>query len=85
MSPSWQGLQDTLIEPLQTGNTLPNECHGYNTKGSDGEAQVMPKLWGMQINPSLPLLPGPLWPRVIAPDRVLSMEEIELKRLLVLN
>ena len=26
-------------------------------------------LWGMQSTPSLPLLPGPLWPRLVAPDR----------------
>ena len=32
----------------------------------------------MRSNPSLPLLPGPLWPGVIAPDRVLSMGIIEL-------
>ena len=28
--------------------------------------------------PSLPLLPGPLWPGVVAPDMVLSMGQIEL-------
>ena len=28
--------------------------------------------------PSLPLLPGPLWPGVVSPDRVLSMDQIEL-------
>ena len=38
----------------------------------------MLKLWGMQNTPSLPLFPGPLWPRVVAPDRVLSMGQIEL-------
>ena len=27
---------------------------------------------------SLPLLPGSLWPRAVAPDRVLSMSQIEL-------
>ena len=32
----------------------------------------------MQSTPSLPLLPGPLWPGVVAPDRVLSMDQIEL-------
>ena len=34
---------------------------------------------------SLPLLPGPLWPRVVAPDRVLSMSQIEQNCLLMLN
>ena len=27
---------------------------------------------------SLPLLPGPLWPGVVAPNRVLSMVQIKL-------
>ena len=38
----------------------------------------MLELWGMQSTPSLPSLPGPLWPRVVAPDRALSMGQIEL-------
>ena len=29
----------------------------------------MLELWGMQSAPSLPLLPGPLWPGVVAPDK----------------
>ena len=49
----------------------PNECPVYDAKQSDGEASVMLKLWGMQSAPSLLLLPGPLWPKVIAPDWVL--------------
>ena len=28
----------------------------------------MLELWGIQNTPSLPSLPGPLWPRVVAPD-----------------
>ena len=46
---------------------------GYGTKQSDGEVPVMLELWGMQRTPSLPLLPGPLLPRMLAPDRALSM------------
>ena len=38
----------------------------------------MLELWGMQITPSMTSLPGPLWPGVVAPDRVLSMGQIEL-------
>ena len=38
----------------------------------------MVMLWGMQIVPSLPSLPGPLWPGVVAPDRVFCMDKIEL-------
>ena len=39
---------------------LPNECHGYDTKQSDGDIPVMLGLWGMRSTTSLPLLPGPL-------------------------
>ena len=42
--------------------TPPNECPGYDTKQSDGEAIVMLELWGMCSTPLLPLLPGSLWP-----------------------
>ena len=45
----------------------------------------MPELWGMQSTPSLPLLPGPLWSGVVVPDRVLSMSQIELNCVLMLN
>ena len=38
----------------------------------------MLELWGMWSTPLLPLLPGPLWPRMVAPDWALSMGEIEL-------
>ena len=39
----------------------------------------------MQNNFSYPLLPGPLWPGVVAPDRVLSKGQIELNCILMLN
>ena len=51
---------------------------GYDTKLSDGETPVMLELWGIQITPSSPLLPGPLWPGVVLFIRVLSMGQIEL-------
>ena len=54
---------------------LPNECPTYNTKQSDGEAPVTLEMW---TTPSLPSLPGPLWPGVVAPDMVLSIGQIEL-------
>ena len=47
----------------------PNECPGYDTKQSDGEVPVMLGLWGMWSTTLLPLLPGPLWPGMVAPDR----------------
>ena len=43
------------------------------TKQSDGEVPVMPSL------------PGPPWPGVVAPDRVLSMGQTELNCVLMLN
>ena len=51
-----------------------NECLGYNTKQSDGEVLVRLEPRGIQSSPSLPLLPGPVWRGVVAPDRVLSMD-----------
>ena len=38
----------------------------------------MLEFWGMQSTPLLSLLPGPLWPRVVVPERVLFMGQIEL-------
>ena len=52
---------------------LPNEYPGYDTKQSDGEVSVMLKIWGTQSTLSLPSVPCLLWPRVVAPDRALSM------------
>ena len=44
-----------------------SECPEYDIKQSDGEATVMMEVWGMRFTPSLPSLPGPLWPEVVAP------------------
>ena len=49
------------------------DCLGYETKQSDSEVPVMLGLWGMQSTPSLPLLPGPHWPGVVALYRALSI------------
>ena len=46
----------------------------FDTKQSDGEAPVMLELWGMKRTPSLPLLSA----RVVAPDKALSIDQIEL-------
>ena len=51
----------------------PNECPGYDIKQSDCEVPVMLGPWGIWGTISLPLLHGPLWPSVVAPDRALSM------------
>ena len=50
-----------------------NECPGYDTKQSDGEVPSVLELWEIWITPSLPLLPGPLLPGVVASDRALSI------------
>ena len=50
-----------------------NECPDYDTKQSDGEVPVMLRLWGMRSTPSLTLLPDPVWPGMVAPDRALSI------------
>ena len=57
----------------------------YNSKQSDCEASVMVELWGMRNTPSLPSFPGPLCPRVVAPDKVLYMDQIERNCVLILN
>ena len=67
------GLKNTPTASMQRSKTPPNECSGYDTKHYDGNVPVMQGLWGMQSAPSLPLLPGPLWPGMIAFDRALSM------------
>ena len=58
---------------LCRGVRPPKRVSWYDTKQSDGEVPAMLELWGMRSTPSLPSLPGPLWPGVVAPDRVLSM------------
>ena len=62
-----------------------NERPNYDIKQSDGEVPVMLELWGMQCTPLLSSLSGPFWPGVIAPDRVLSVGQIEWNGGLILN
>ena len=51
----------------------------------DGEDPVMLELLGMWRTLLLPSLPAPLWPGVVALDRVLSLGQIELNCVLMLN
>ena len=67
------------------GSDSSNEYPDYDTKQSDGEARVMLELWVMQSTLLLLLLPGPLWPRIVALNMVLSMGQIELNCVLMLN
>ena len=70
---------------LYRGVRSPNYYPISETNQSDGEAPVMLELFGMLSTPSLPSLPVPLWHGVVAPDRVLSMDQIELNCVLTLN
>ena len=54
-----------------------SECPGYDTKQSDDMALSL-EFWGMWSTLSLPLLPGPLLPGVVTPERILSIVQIEL-------
>ena len=49
-----------------------NKCRGCDIKPFDGKAVAL-EIWGMCSTPSLVLLPGSLWPTVVAPNRILSM------------
>ena len=69
---------------LYRGVSLPSQpVSWYDSKQSDGEALVMLELCGMRSNPLL--IPGSLWPRVVAPDKVLFRGQIVLNFILMLN
>ena len=53
----------------------PNEFPGYDTKQLNGEALVIWKLWEIQSTLFIAIAPRST---PIAPDRVLSMGQIEL-------
>ena len=57
----------------------------YDTNKSYGEVPVMLELLDMRSTPSMPWLPDPLWSGVASPDGVLSMGQIELNCVLILN
>ena len=62
-----------------------SECPVYVTKQFDGYVPVMQDLWGMRSTPPLPSLPGPFCPGVVAPDRALSLGQIELNCVIMQN
>ena len=70
-------LDHCFHKSLKRGKSLPS-LPGYVTKQSYSEVPVMLELCGMWGSPSLPSVPGPLEAGVVAPDRDLSMGQIEL-------
>ena len=70
---------------LSRGVRPPNECPAYDTKQSDGEVPVMLGFGGMRRTPSLSLLPGPLWPGVVAPHKRPIYGLNRTKSILMLN
>ena len=77
LSPVGWGLRIHQLHLCRMARLPFNECPGYDIKQSDDEAPVMLELWEMWSTPSLPLLAGPLRPGVVAPNRILSMGQIE--------
>ena len=55
-----------------------NEFPGYDINQYDGVASLILGLWEMRSTPSLPLLPGPLWPELVAPEMFHGIGQIEL-------
>ena len=66
------GAAESYTDCISAEKDSLNECPEYDTKQSDGVASIMLDIWGM------PLLPGPLQPGVVTPDRVLSMGQIKV-------
>ena len=60
----------------------PNECPENDSKQPDGNVPVM--LANAEY-PFLPSLQGPHWLGLVTPDRLLSMGQIELNYVLILN
>ena len=74
------GIQNTPTAPLQRGKIPPTSVLDMTlNKQSDSDVPKMLELWGM------PSIPGLLWPGVVPPDRVLSMGQIELNCVAMLN
>ena len=63
----------------------PNDCIRYDTIQSDREVPGNAGALGNADTPSLSLLPGILWPGVVAPGRVLCMGQMQLNCVIMLN
>ena len=80
--PSRIGHKNTLTE---VGSEPPQQVSGYDIKQSDGDVPVMLELLRMLSTPSLPSIRGPLWPRILEPEKVLSMGQIKVNCVIMLN
>ena len=69
------------------GARLPHPCNcfGYDAKQNWWWGSINTGAMGNTDNLLLPSLPGPLWSRMVASDRALSMGQIELKCVNMLN
>ena len=71
---SAEGVEYTNCTSVEEEDSS-NEWPACDTKQSVGEVSVMLEIWKMQSTLSLPSFQDPLWPGVVAPDRVLSMDQ----------
>ena len=67
------------------GTTTRYECPTGDTKQYHSEVQIMLELWENQSTLLFPSLPSQLSPGVVAPGRFLSLGQIELNFVLMLN
>ena len=65
---AYYNMRNTPTASQQNGNTPPLSTLFYDTKQSDGEAPVMPKLNGLLNTPLWPSLLGPLGPGAVGRD-----------------
>ena len=70
VQPTWLRLQNVPTA------SVPEYPYQRVTKQSDGETLEMLDPWRMRSALSLQSLTGPLWPKLIAPDSVLSVGQI---------
>ena len=66
------------FDPYRGVKTPTTSVPRYDTKQSEGEASVMLKPLGNAEYPFIVFAPGPLWPGIVTPDRVLCIGQIEL-------
>ena len=79
------GLQKAPTASRQRSKTFPTSVLNYEIKQCDGEASIIPELWRMQRTILLPSLSGQLWPKVVESHRFLSLAQIGLNCVLMIN